>query len=93
MPTNTPKDDWFTVLIDYLANSYGTALAAGFLVGGGIAYSVISLFPNILNKNIDPGIILLLTFFIPFAVTAIAVMIWARRWKERRAEERTLQPK
>lgn len=94
MTAKIPKDNWYILLLDYLANSYKPALAAGFLVGSGITYAIIILFPSIYNsKDIDPGIFLLLTFFLPFAIIAIVIMMWSRRWKKYRAEKQVLQQK
>jgi hypothetical protein len=51
-----------------------------------VAQLVWTLFPG-LGQGYDPAVMLLASFGLPMTVTAIAMMIWARRWRARRAAE------
>jgi len=75
------------VLGAYLAHSYRLQLAVAFAVGFGVATIVMTLFPGA-GKGHDPGLLLLLTFALPMAATAIGLMVWARAWRKRNAAKR-----
>jgi drug/metabolite transporter (DMT)-like permease len=80
------ESDWPRALADYLAGSYKFPIAASLGVGAACSWALLSLFPD-LGKGMDPGLVLLATLCLPMAVTAAALMIWARSWRRRRAEE------
>jgi len=71
-------DGWLSSVADYLASSYGLLLAVSLAVGFGVSTVVMTFLPDV-GKGQDPGLLLLLTFALPMVVTAIGLMIWARR--------------
>jgi hypothetical protein len=72
--------------VDYLASSYKFPIAVSLGVGAACSWGVLTLFPD-LGKGMDPGLVLLATLCLPMAVSAVALMVWARKWRKRRAEE------
>jgi len=74
-------------VLDYIAHSYRGPFAIALGVGLVVAQLVWALFPG-LGKSYDPAVMLLASFGLPMTVTAIAMMIWARRWRARRAVKR-----
>jgi len=74
-----PKDSWLSSIADYIASSYGELLALSLAVGFGVSTAVMTFLPSDVWKGQDPGLVLLLTFALPMVVTAIGLMIWARR--------------
>jgi Na+/glutamate symporter len=73
-------------VLDYVAHSYRGPFAIALGVGLAVAPLVWTLFPG-LGQGYDPAVMLLASFGLPMTVTAIAMMIWARRWRARRAAE------
>ncbi|MSQ55245.1 MAG: hypothetical protein EXR31_07755 [Betaproteobacteria bacterium] len=69
---------------DYLASSSKFPLAAGLGVGAGTLWLAGTFFPHA-GKDYDPGFFILVAMGAPLAATAIALMVWARRWRARRA--------
>ncbi|MBL8379458.1 MAG: hypothetical protein JNM79_16435 [Burkholderiales bacterium] len=69
---------------DYLAGSYKFPLAAGLGAGATSLWMVGEFFPQ-LGKGIDPGVMILVAMGIPLVVVAVLLMVWARRWRARRA--------
>jgi hypothetical protein len=65
-----------------LARSSRLQLAVAFAVGLGVSALVMTLAPDLVAGQ-DPGLLLLLTFAVPLALTAIGLMIWARAWRRR----------
>jgi len=72
------RDGWLGSVADYLASSYRLLLAVSLAVGFGVSTAVMTFLPEV-GKGQDPGLVLLLAFALPMVVTAIALMIWARR--------------
>lgn len=71
---------------DYLASSWKFPLAAGLGMGAATLYLAGAVFPSV-GKDFDPGIFILVALGLPLAATAIALVIWQRRWRARRAAE------
>ena len=78
------EESWRTAVADYLAGSYKFALVVSFGVGLAVAMGVVAFKPDLLKEE-DPGIVILAVLVLPMVVTAIALMIWARAWRKRRA--------
>jgi hypothetical protein len=76
-----------TTVLDYIAHSYRGPFAIALGVGLAGSQLVLLLFPG-LGKGYDPAVMLLASFGLPMTVTAIGLMIWARRWRARRAIKR-----
>jgi Na+/glutamate symporter len=71
-------------VLDYIAHSYRGPFAIALGVGLAVAQLVWILFPG-LGQGYDPAVMLLASFGLPMTVTAVAMMIWACRWRARRA--------
>jgi|RhiMetdeSRZDD1v2_1073273.scaffolds.fasta_scaffold11750_12 Na+-transporting NADH:ubiquinone oxidoreductase subunit NqrD len=71
-------------LLDYLANSSRGPLVVALGVGLAVLMLVTTLFPDA-GKGHDPALLMLLAFGAPMAITAVGLMIWARRWRKQRA--------
>jgi len=80
------RPDIATAIGDYLAGSYKFPLAAGLAAGAGALYGVIEFFPRFM-KEYDPGLGMLIVLGVPLVVVAVALVIWQRRWRARRAAE------
>jgi hypothetical protein len=72
------RDSWLSSIADYIASSYRLLLALSLAVGLGVSTAVMTFLPDV-AKGQDPGLVLLLTFALPMVVTAIGLMVWARR--------------
>lgn len=81
MTTRRPMprgDGWLSSVADSLASRYGLLLAVSLAVGFGVSTAVMTFLPEV-GKGQDPGLVLLLVLALPMVVTAIGLMIWARR--------------
>ncbi|MFN0162058.1 MAG: ribosomal protein L7/L12 [Burkholderiales bacterium] len=73
---------------DYLASTSKFPLAAGFGAGAFGLWVFGTYFPNV-GQDYDPGVMVLVAMGIPMVVMAAVLMIWARRWRARRAAGNT----
>jgi ribosomal protein L7/L12 len=78
----------FAAIGDYLASSWKFPLAAGLGMGAGALYLAGAVFPGV-GKDFDPGIFILVAMGLPLTATAIALVIWQRKWRARRGAETT----
>lgn len=81
-----PKRGIGVAIGDFLATGWKFPLAAGLGVGSLVFQALIELFPNA-GKDQDPGVFMLGGMFAPFALTAVALMVWQRRWRKARSAE------
>lgn len=72
------------MLGDYLAQSWKTPLAAGFALAFCLMYLIASLFPDLIKKY-DVGMLMVITFTVPFVLSAAVWFPWSRAWRRKRA--------
>ena len=71
---------------DFLAGSYKFPLAAG-LGAGALSLWFIGTYVPGFGKQFDPGLSMLVALGVPMVAVAGGLMVWARRWRRRRASQ------
>jgi len=71
---------------DFLAGSYKFPLAAGMGAGGFSLWFIGEFVPNF-GKQFDPGLSMLVALGMPMVLVSGGLMVWARRWRRRRAAQ------
>ena len=76
--------DILTMVGDYLASSWKLPFAAGLGAGAFALWFVGEVAPKSFREQ-DPGLVILAVLGIPLVATAVALVVWQRRWRARRA--------